>query len=220
LFHDHLVISHKQHTPQSINQALQAMIQLITDLAFRFQAFYNGPACGASAPDHLHFQICPNGHIPLVSQVISLLHTDNHKGLLRSVDTGTDTYAATAYLDHRLLFVCRAISPEVLQRQLAQVIDYLRIAGDCQNEPMVNLIIAGNGEDYYGIVFPRKAHRPACYFREGSKRILVSPGAVDMGGLVILPRKEDYECVDRNILLNIFNDVCHGPEMFAKLTLQ
>ena len=58
---------------------------------------------------------------------------------------------------------------------------------------MVNVIIAGHSGTYYGILFPRKAHRPACYFKDDPEKMVVSPGAVDVGGLLILPRREDFE---------------------------
>ena len=80
---------------------------------------------------------------------------------------------------------------------------------------MVNLIISGRDGTYYGLLFPRKAHRPACYFKPEPDCMVVSPGAVDVAGLIILPRQEDFEKIDREIILKIFQEVCYGPEVFS-----
>jgi hypothetical protein len=85
---------------------------------------------------------------------------------------------------------------------------------------MVNVIIAGHSGTYYGILFPRKAHRPACYFNDDPDKMVVSPGAVDVGGLLILPRREDFYKLDRETVLGIFREVCQGPEVFSGLGIR
>ncbi len=80
---------------------------------------------------------------------------------------------------------------------------------------MVNLIISGRDGTYYGLLFPRKAHRPACYFKPEPDCMVVSPGAVDVAGLIILPRLDDFENIDREMILKIYQEVCHGPEVFS-----
>jgi hypothetical protein len=219
LFYDHLVISHQQHVPQRIDNALQAMISLVSDLDFQFEAFYNGPACGASAPDHLHFQMCPRGGIPFVAQIDDMIKNSTGTAILNVIDEQKEGISFTGYVDNRSVFICRTSTLELLQSTLSRVLIYLKTMTGCPEEPMVNLIIAGIEEYYYGIVFPRKMHRPACYYRTDARQILVSPGSVDVGGLVILPRREDYAHLDKDMLLTIFREVCYGPDIFTKLTL-
>ena len=70
-----------------------------------------------------------------------------------------------------------------------------------------------------GIIFPRKAHRPACYYEAGNEMMLLSPGAVDMGGLIILPRKQDYSGIEKKNILKIFSEVSCSPDIFNNLVL-
>jgi hypothetical protein len=215
LFPDHLVISHTSHCLQRIEPALPAMISLTRELDFSFTAFYNGPACGASAPDHLHFQMAPAGAIPLVEQIKQLIEEDS--AILQKVEESPQGMCFFGYPDFRSVFICKTKSPDFLQERFNRVLCSLPAACAGEEEAMVNVIIAGSGETYYGILFPRKAHRPACYFKDDPEKMVISPGAVDVGGLLILPRQEDFEKLDKEMILGIFREVCQGPEVFARL---
>ena len=217
LFPDHLVISHREHSPQLIRNALPVMIALVADLEFRFSAFYNGPACGASAPDHLHFQLSPERAIPLVEQLAALVTEDAGQEMLTKLNGSREGSCYTGHLDCRSIFFCITKSPHYLLERLSRALDCLPAATLSPLEPMVNLIISGRDGTYYGILFPRKAHRPACYFKPEPDCMVVSPGAVDVAGLIILPRQEDFEKIDREIILKIYQEVCHGPEVFSGL---
>ena len=83
-----------------------------------------------------------------------------------------------------------------------------------ESEELEAVVISGTGGSLMGILFPRKSHRPACYYQTGEEMMLVSPGAVDVGGLVILPRQEDYNRMTRDRLLQIFNEVCCKEDIF------
>jgi len=217
LFPDHLVISHREHCPQLIRNALPAMIALVADLDFRFSAFYNGPACGASAPDHLHFQMSPERAIPMVEQLATLVTEDAGKEMLAKLNGSREGSCYTGCLDYRSIFFCMTKSPHYLLARLSRVLDCLPTATESPLEPMVNLIISGRDGTYYGLLFPRKAHRPACYFKPEPDCMVVSPGAVDVAGLIILPRQEDFEKIDREMITKIFQEVCHSPEVFSGL---
>jgi len=217
LFPDHLVISHREHSPQLIKKALPAMIELVTDLEFGFSAFYNGPACGASAPDHLHFQMAPAGAIPMVEQLAAIVTEEAEQKALAKSSCSAEGSCYTGYLDYRSICCCRTKSPRYLFERMSRVLDYLPSAIESPLEPMVNLIIAGRDGTYYGFLSPRKAHRPACYSKPAPDCMVVSPGAVDVAGLIILPRRGDYENINRETILEIYQDVCHGPEVFEKI---
>jgi len=217
LFPDHLVISHREHSPQLIRNALPAMIALVADLEFRFSAFYNGPVCGASAPDHLHFQLSPERAIPVVEQLAALVTEDAGTEMLTKLKDSLDGTCYTGYLDYRSIFFCMTKSPHYLLERLSRILDCLPAAIESPFEPMVNLIISGRDGTYYGLLFPRKAHRPACYFKPEPDCMVVSPGAVDVAGLIILPRQEDFEKINQEMILKIYQEVCHGPEVFSGL---
>ena len=242
IFPDHLVISHTSHLPQEIHSCLPAMLDFVKELDFSFTAFYNGPACGASAPDHLHFQACPDGGIPITGQLAELLK--NQGSLFTRLDNNKDGACFTGELDSRALFMCIAEDRDFLFDMLTRALKFLKEDTRSAEEPMINLLIAGlkaapssqpfsvkgagvsppskgrglrgggTKHKLMGIIFPRKAHRPACYFKKNEELLLVSPGAVDIGGLIILPRKEDFERMNRELLRGILSEVCCRKEIF------
>jgi hypothetical protein len=74
------------------------------------------------------------------------------------------------------------------------------------SEPMLNVLCTHTGEFWRLILFPRLKHRPDAYFREGEARLLVSPGAVDMGGLLITSREEDFRAMNPELVQGIFRE--------------
>ena len=213
IFYDHLVVTHTRHIPQRIEAALDVMLEIVRDLGGAYTAFYNGPACGASAPDHLHFQLCPEGQLRLPDQ----LAAPGRRAALSALaeDASGSWYIGTA--DQRGFFFCTAPDPHVVRAQLTAAIRLLAKRLPDPEEPCINLIVAGSTNACRGVLLPRKAHRPACYYREDAAGLLVSPGAVDLGGVVILPRPEDYAKIDKALLLQIFSEVCRGAEVFEGL---
>ena len=87
-------------------------------------------------------------------------------------------------------------------------------------EPLINIIISGSERTYTAILFPRKAHRPECFYKDNKEKLLISPGAVDVGGVVILPREEDYRRINKKYLLEIFSEVCLDHSVFQRLILK
>ncbi len=63
IFRHHYTIPSYAHQPQRIQGNVQSMLELAKQLK-PLVVFYNGPFCGASAPDHFHFQAFePTEHI-------------------------------------------------------------------------------------------------------------------------------------------------------------
>jgi hypothetical protein len=217
IFINHLVVSHHRHFPQLIDKVLATMISFVGDLDFSFTALYNGPSCGASAPDHLHFQACPDGGIPITGQLAKLMHSPAPESPLTIVEENKNGRCFTGAVDTRSLFICITKDPELLFTRLGNVISFLKDTPSAPEEPMVNLIISGAGKHYMGIIFPRTAHRPACYYSHGNDKIIISPGAVDVGGLIILPRKEDYEKIRKEHIPKMFSEVCCCQDIFENL---
>ncbi len=218
IFVDHLVVSHCEHLPQRFAAALPTMISFADDSAGSCSVFYNGPACGASAPDHLHFQACPSGSLPIERQAESLARQISVSTTL--VDEGPHGSCRVLAPDGRGLFFCRAARRVYLHDCLLAA--FSRLAETCSGsaaEPPVNLIISRDAAGYSGMLFPRSRHRPDCFFRTGAHRLLISPGSVDVGGLLIVPRKEDYDKISREDVLHIFTEVCHDNRIFEGLVL-
>jgi hypothetical protein len=59
----------------------------------------------------------------------------------------------------------------------------------------------------------RQKHRPDAYFAEGKNRIFVSPGAIDMAGVIITPRLNDYKRLDCNTIRYIYQEVSLPEDM-------
>ena len=166
----HYTIAAKVHRPQRILDAYDAMIQATLALPEEYIVFYNGPKCGASAPDHLHLQA----------------------GIF-------DCQLLTANYPYKTLL---ADSKESFRK----IYDSLPVT-DGEEEPRMNVIAFRKGNHVSLIVIPRRAHRPHCYTAEGDKHYLISPGALDMGGLIVTPRREDYDRLTADKALDILCEV-------------
>ncbi len=188
----HFTLPKKEHQPQRISVCYAEMHRLLEKYA-GLMVFYNGPECGASAPDHAHLQAGTSGVIPLQinwkelsakSEPVIELNTE--EGISRCRDFIIP------------FFIIRSRSAESDDRLFAQLYKALAGIRPCgpgtsHPEPMMNIVSWKDGEDYISVVIPRRKHRPECYFATGEKQFLVSPGALDMSGLIITPRKEDFE---------------------------
>lgn len=183
---EHYTIPLRRHEPQQIAPHYAEIYKLL-DCFPELTVFYNGPRCGASAPDHAHFQAGSSGILPLQQAWQRLAHS------LEPVMTlGEDDQLAVvkAYPCHAFAIKCRsAKAGEKLFRELYRALPMRE--GD--TEPMMNIVAWRQDDSYVSVVFPRKKHRPDCYFAEGANQMLISPGALDMAGLIITPRKEDFE---------------------------
>jgi len=210
IFAQHYTIAHVCHRPQSIKPALTAFLKLIRDFSPRFTVLYNGAQSGASAPDHLHFQAAPAGAMPVERD----MDDEAKRQLLRRVN-GVDVYRAVGL--GRAMLLLEGMAEDRIASALLQVIAAMQTAFQTTDEPMMNLL-GGYRENRWRImVFPRGRHRPAVYDRPGDARILVSPGAVDMGGLFITPVEKDFRMMDAGLVQNIFQDVSVDEETMARI---
>ena len=171
---EHYTIAAREHRPQRFLDAYEAMIQATKSLPEEYIVFYNGPKCGASAPDHLHLQAGIAKDIPLVEYAQSL--------------TAEGTMQAIAPFGYLAYLVHNAEDSSAFH----QLYETLPIPEE-EYEPRINVVAYRKGDRVTFIVIPRHAHRPRCYSAEGDAQYLISPGALDMCGLLITPRAEDYE---------------------------
>ena len=185
---NHYTIVAKQHRPQRFLDAYEAMIQATKKLPEGYIVFYNGPKCGASAPDHLHLQAGLGHEVPLVKYA---------KGLSASEDIRTiSPFGYQVYLIHN------AEDKEIFNRLFRS----LPIPEE-EYEPRMNVVAYRKGDRVKLIIIPRHAHRPRCYSAEGEAQYLISPGTLDMCGLLITPRVEDYERLTASKATNILCEV-------------
>lgn len=198
IFPRHLTIVEDEHTPQRIATRVDDMLELAR-LLTDYTVFYNGPRCGASAPDHAHFQAGSRGFMPIESQWRTLgqtqIDTCSTARLLRLDDAPRHTLVITSP---------SATDAEQLFRR---VYDALPVAPG-EEEPMLNLLALYEPAGWALFVFPRRKHRPSCYFAEGDARLLCSPASVDLGGVFILPREEDFLRIGSHEIEEMLNEVC------------
>jgi len=200
IFKRHLTIPSELHTDQRIGKNFDKMLSLAEAMPL-FTVFYNGPQCGASAPDHLHFQAGNIGFMPVENDFLS----GRHPKLLSS-DKGMEIWKWESYL--RGIITLKGSDRKKLVRVFDRLFDRLSETQPGRPEPMLN-ILTGYYQDEWTIhIIPRKQHRPRQFFAEGDNQILISPAAVDLGGVIITPREEDFIKITKDDIEDIFRQVC------------
>ena len=194
----HFTIPSLKHQPQRILNSYSEIHKLLEEYP-EMMVFYNGPQCGASAPDHAHFQAGTCGVLPLQrswkrlsSNLTKIVSLNDHEDISLIED-----YHCTA-----LLIRSRSqYGDEQLFRRLYDALP------DMDPEPMMNIVAWRRDEDFLSVVFPRTKHRPDCYYAEGDEQYIISPGALDMAGLIITPRQEDFDRLTPEKALSILNEI-------------
>lgn len=195
----HFTIPARKHQPQLIYKNYGEMHRFIS-LHSALMVFYNGPKCGASAPDHLHFQAGTNGILPLQTnwQRLSRNLTD-----IISLNDEEKISVVRDFIVPAFVIISKsAESDEALFRRLYKAMPQ---RGD-ETEPMMNIISWRKGEEFISVVIPREKHRPEAYFAEGDAQFVVSPGALDMSGLIITPREEDFRKLTEEKALSLLQE--------------
>lgn len=205
IFPRHLTIPETEHVPQLIGHRFADMLELARELT-DFTIFYNGPRCGASAPDHAHFQAGNRGFMPIEADWRT-----------RIGETVVQTECATLYsLDDapRTTLVIDTDDADEACRFFQTIYHALPVPEGDQ-EPMMNILALYESSRWTIFVFPRAKHRPACYTAEGDARLLSSPASVDLGGVFITPVKQDFPKITADDVAQILSEVCLSPEAFV-----
>ena len=199
----HFTLPLRRHQPQLIRGMYGEILHLLR-LYPELTVFYNGPRCGASAPDHAHLQAGSSGLLPLQTAWNRLARSINI-----IVEQGDEaTIGVIEQLPYPALAI-RSKSKTMGERLFRLVYEALPvIEGD--SEPMMNIVAWRQGGQLIAVVFPRGKHRPDCYFREGDQQLIVSPGALDMAGMLIMPRREDFDRITPQQALAILQE-CSLP---------
>ncbi|MFN3554933.1 MAG: DUF4922 domain-containing protein [Bacteroidales bacterium] len=208
IFPHHLTIPHREHIDQRIRGRMADMLGLAKDL-HGFEVFYNGPKCGASAPDHFHFQAGNKGFMPLDSEFAALPKTK-----VRQHNNCT-AWTLDNYL--RQCLVLEGDDETTLLQWFEQAYDLMDQILPQDPEPMMNMLVNWDEDRWKIFIFPRKLHRPWQYFAEGNQQILLSPASVDFGGVLITPREEDHKKMVPSDIQDIFSQVTWDKPAFDEL---
>ena len=206
----HFTIALRRHEPQRILPNYREMHKLLTRYP-ELMVFYNGPKCGASAPDHMHFQAGTSGVLPMQQSWQRLSRN------LETICTIDDNNCISVVRDYPCPALLIKSRSEQTDGELFRIIyDALPWQAD-DAEPMMNIVAWREGDDFLSVVFPRKKHRPDCYYADGDEKMLVSPGALDMAGLTIIPRAEDFKRITPNLIRGIIEEVSLSDEQFKEV---
>jgi ATP adenylyltransferase/5',5'''-P-1,P-4-tetraphosphate phosphorylase II len=199
IFPKHLTIPLGEHTDQLIAGRFVDMLDLAQALP-DFVVFYNGPKCGASAPDHFHFQAGSKGFMPIEKD----FHTPGLANLIRN-KFGLQVFGWKGYLRGIVSF--QSGNKQLIEQNFNQIYQNLSRLQPQEKEPMLNILAYVEEGKFIVHVFPRVLHRPKQYFESGSEQILLSPASVDMGGVFITPREEDFDKISQVDVADILGQV-------------
>jgi ATP adenylyltransferase/5',5'''-P-1,P-4-tetraphosphate phosphorylase II len=176
IFPRHLTIPSVEHTPQLIFSRFGDILDLAQQLD-DYILFYNGPKCGASAPDHFHFQAGNKGFLP--------------------IENDPKRYNAIHF---------KSTNKYDILNYFSQVYNNLPLLEN-ETEPRINIIVWYESGEWTTCLFPRTKHRPACYMAQGDSNLLITPGSVEMGGLFVTPLEKDFERITAKDITKILNEV-------------
>ena len=221
----HFTIPSRRHTPQSIWSHFGTMRHMAWTMPKQI-IFYNGPMCGASCPDHMHLQAGQRGIVPIerdwkvYENYLTKIYPLTGAQTVSMHEAGNNSDGCGLFLLENYacpVFVIRSLPSEtdsILCQRLYKALPII----DNESEPRINLISwrqeggIGREDEIVTLIFPRKKHRPDCYYAEGEEKILVSPGALDMGGLMITPREEDFRKITAEHMAEILKEVTLSKE--------
>lgn len=198
IFPQHFTIPTYQHVDQLILNRYGDMLDLAKGLD-EYTFFYNGPKCGASAPDHAHFQAGNKGFLPVEKDIEYI-----DKETIFEIET-LRVYAFKNYLRNGFL---------IEAEDQKQAVDFFKTLyslleiKEGEKEPMMNIISWYQDGKWFSCIFPREKHRPSCFFAEGNENILISPASVDLGGVFITPLEKDFMKITTEDIQTILKEVC------------
>lgn len=213
IFEEHFTIPQLEHKPQNIYSNFGDMLNISEKLSERYILFYNGPKCGASAPDHMHFQASFKNMMPVEKELVYIY--EHSKELLNNEKIRV--LAVTNYL--RNFFLIESDDKILAEEEFQKLYNSIKETTSSDDEPLMNIIVTYS-DKWRIYIFPRKAHRPKQFFAKGEGKILLSPAAVDFGGLLITPREEDFEKISKEDIIDIFKQTTVDETTIKKISLK
>ncbi len=196
---NHLVISERAHTPQTIAGRFTDLLELTRALGREYFTLYNGPACGASAPDHHHFQACSRENIPLFAEV------KNWPRDYVSQQSGLEVFILR---DYRVkIMIASGSEMDTITAWFEDSLSRLATLTSAVAEPPLNLVVLYDPPQWTVCIFPRGKHRPACYYAEGEDKLTISPAGIDLTGVLVVPDPLHFARLTANDAERIYAEV-------------
>ena len=194
----HLTISSIQHQRQEIKPYIADFVRFCRLLP-NHTMLYNGPRCGASAPDHLHFQAVGKGQLPFEKEMQHIKKRElsewNGSKMEEFVDYGRKCIHIQSDKDEKIISF------------FEQIYKQHQMMNENEEEPMMNLFGMYDTKEIHLFVFPRRKHRPSQFHEEGDRRMLISPGAIDIAGILVLPIRKDFDSITKETILDVYKQV-------------
>jgi uncharacterized protein DUF4922 len=198
----HCTIAARDHRTQKLAGQIGAFLRLAPALGPDMASLYNGPRCGASAPDHFHFQAAAASEIPVLRQ---LPEVKDNRCVVASSTFG------------RNMIVVRSNDAAEVEQGIERTIEALRRLDSAADEPMLNILGHFEGGRYTAVIFPRVAHRPACYFATDDQQLSISPAVLEMCGVLVTTEADHFDRLDAAIARAIYEEVSISNELFERV---
>lgn len=192
IFPEHLTIAAKEHVAQTIDSRVKDIVEISRVMPGR-TVFYNGARCGASAPDHLHFQSVPSQYLPIWQDVERALD-DSLRG----------KSCAVVNISPKIVRIASQSLPSQVEF-IADVLSSLPKDAD-ESEPKVNMLCRFDGQQFETLIVPRRAHRPD-FYGQGQGQMLISPGTIDVSGVIVVARREDFKRIDAAVIESLISQI-------------
>ena len=213
IFPQHFTIAALDHKPQQISEYYGEFLEISKLLSPNHTLIYNGPACGASAPDHLHFQAGTKQLIPIENDIQQM--KNDYGQIVFENEFITTTFIKDGL--RRIIFI-ESFHQSLLEKTFRKIFKEYENLNPAEPEPMMNLLCTYDKEFGWNvIIFLRSKHRPECFYKDDPYKILISPAAVDLGGLVITSREKDFMRTQKGLIQIIFNEVSLDQKTFSLL---
>lgn len=211
IFSEHFTIPTRAHVPQEIKPNFKNLLTLSAKMD-KHILFYNGPYCGASAPDHFHFQAGNRSFLPIEQEIFRLKKKSGHPWFSNK---RMNLWGINKYPGKFLLLESGNMTPLVTAFNTIYA-GLQDITGQAE-EPLINILSFYEKQTWQVMIFPRQKHRPSHYFEKGEKNMLISPASVDFGGVFILPREKDFMRIRNKDIIDIFNQTSIREKDFLDL---
>lgn len=211
IYKEHFTVSSAEHSPQAIKVRFKQILYFSRMLP-DFSIIYNGPLCGASAPDHFHLQAGNRGFLPVEDDYRE--HLKQNRKTLISTSEGSIFSFNNYYCN---LLAIESVEATVCTNFFDLIYKSIQEVTNTGSEPMMNIISWYDAKTWKTLIYLRKKHRPRQYFEKGKRKITISPGAVDMGGFCIIPDEHEFQEVTKDDLLDIYSQVTISKELYKLL---
>ncbi len=206
----HFTVKFNSHLPQKISENFIEILHGAKTLGENYFLLYNGPEAGASVPEHRHFQGGAKNQFPIISDIIYAIENTPKTNSTLTLTHVLDFKHAKLFSvqdEIRNYFVITGASAYEIEKLFFNLFDILTSLFPTAKETKLNLISTVEKGKHYLVLFPRAKHRPSCFFTKSENQLLVSPSTLDFGGVIVLPREEDFNKITKEKIKEIFTEV-------------